>query len=49
MFAAQLLLGGGGPLGAAAGICASCAVAAGTLWAMRKKIPHPTEFACIGK
>lgn len=48
MIAAEMLMGGG-PLGAIAGVCASAVVAAGALWAMRRKIPHPTEFGCIGE
>lgn len=47
MFMAEMFLGGG-PLGAAAAGMAVCATAAAGIYAMRKKIPHPTEFSCIG-
>lgn len=47
MFAAELLLGGN-PITGAVGGLACCAMMGTAIYAMRKKIPHPSEFAIIG-
>lgn len=47
MFLPNLLLGAN-PLTGAVGGLACCAVAVSAIYAMRKKIPHPTECGAIG-
>lgn len=47
MFAAELLMGGN-PITGALGGLACCAMMGTAIYAMRKKIPHPSEFAIIG-
>ncbi|XP_053993809.1 rhoptry apical surface protein 2-like isoform X2 [Hylaeus volcanicus] len=43
-----LLFLGGNPLNGALGGLACCTMAASTVYALRKKIPHPSEFQIIG-
>jgi hypothetical protein len=39
----------GNPLGGMAGIAALVAAAGAAAFALRKKVPHPTEFWAIGE
>lgn len=44
-----MFLMGANPVTGAVGGLACCAAAAASIYAMRKKIPHPTEFFIIGQ
>eukprot|EP00918_Siedleckia_nematoides_P059513 GHVU01129753.1.p1 GENE.GHVU01129753.1~~GHVU01129753.1.p1 ORF type:complete len:447 (+),score=86.45 GHVU01129753.1:1123-2463(+) len=49
MLATRALVGGGGGGAAVIGSAAACATCAALCIAYRKKIPHPTEYDCMGK